>query len=108
VGKAYDPVGWELWYPLRKRYEAGDYAEVAQQLRDVVAEAPEYGLLYYNLACLESLTGQEAEAVEHLRKAIELSEQFRAYARQDSDLDAIRDDPAVKELIASDESGARL
>jgi tetratricopeptide (TPR) repeat protein len=108
AGKAYEPVGWELWYPLRKRYEAGEHAEVMEQLREVVAEAPEYGLLFYNLACLESLTGQEAEAVEHLRKAIELSEQFRAYARQDSDLDAIRDDPAVKELLASDESGARL
>jgi tetratricopeptide (TPR) repeat protein len=104
AGKAYDPVGWELWYPLRKQYEAGNYADVVPQLREVVAQAPEYGLLFYNLACLESLTGQEAEAIQHLRKAIELSEQFRAYARQDSDLDAIRDDPAVKELLASDES----
>ncbi len=105
AGKAYDPVGWELWYPLRKQYEAGNYADVVPKLREVVAEAPQYGLLFYNLACLESLTGQEAEAIEHLRTAIELSEQFRAYARQDSDLDAIRDDPAVKELLASDESG---
>ena len=100
AGKAYEPIGWELWYPLRKRYEAGEHAEVAQELREAVADAPEYGLLFYNLACLESLTGEEADAIEHLRKAIELSEQFRGYARQDSDLDAIRDDPAVKELLA--------
>jgi quercetin dioxygenase-like cupin family protein len=104
AGKAYEPVGWELWYPLRKRYEAGEHAEVMEQLREIVAESPEYGLLFYNLACLESLTGHDAEAIEHLRKAIELSEQFRAYARQDSDLDAIRDDPAVKELLAGDQS----
>jgi tetratricopeptide (TPR) repeat protein len=102
AGKAYDPIGWELWYPLRKQYEAGNYADLVPQLREVVAQAPEYGLLFYNLACLESLTGQEAEAIQHLRRAIELSEQFRAYARQDSDLDAIRDDPAVKELLASE------
>jgi len=38
--------------------------------------------------------------LKHLRRAIELSEQFRDYARQDSDLDAIRDQPAVKELLA--------
>jgi len=104
VGKAYEPVGWELWYPLRKRYEAGEHAEVMEQLREIVAEAPDYGLLFYNLACLESLTGHETEAIEHLHKAIELSEQFRGYARQDSDLDAIRDDPAVQELLAGDES----
>jgi tetratricopeptide (TPR) repeat protein len=106
VGKAYEPVGWELWYPLRKQYEAGDYAEVLPQLRQAVAEAPQYGLLVYNLACLESLTGREAEAIGHLRKAIELSERFRTFARQDPDLDAIRGDPAVKELLAGDEGGA--
>ena len=33
-----------------------------------------------------------------------LSEQFRAYARQDSDLDAVRDDPAVMDPLANDES----
>ena len=102
VGKAYDPVGWELWYPLRKEYEAGKHAEVAAKLREVVADAPQYGLLHYNLACLESVTGREAEAIEHLQKAIELNGEFRGYARQDSDLDAIRDDPAVKELLAAE------
>jgi hypothetical protein len=101
VGKAYDPVGWELWYPLRKRYEAGEHAEVLTEMRQVVADAPQYGLLTYNLACLESLGGDKAAALEHLRKAIELSEQFRDYARQDSDLDAVRDDPAFEELMAS-------
>jgi tetratricopeptide (TPR) repeat protein len=107
AGKAYEPVGWELWYPLRKRYEAGDHAAVLEQLREVVEQAPQYGLLAYNLACLESLAGEKAKAIEHLRKSIELSEQFREYARQDSDLDAIRDDPAVKELLAADSAEAR-
>ena len=99
-GKAYEPVGWELWYPLRKLYEAGDYAEVVARGREAIAAGPEYALLFYNVACCESLTGQTTDAIEHLRRAIELSEQFRDYARKDSDLDAIRDEPAVKELLA--------
>ena len=98
-GKPYDPVGWELWYPLRKLYEAGEHAEVVARGREAVESNPRYGLLFYNLACCESLTGETADAVEHLRRAIELSEQFRDYAKQDSDLDAIRDQPAVKELL---------
>jgi tetratricopeptide (TPR) repeat protein len=106
AGKPYEPVGWELWYPLRKRYEAGEHAEVAAQLREVVAEAPQYALLFYNLACLESLAGNRPEAIQHLRKAIELSEQFREYARHDSDLDAVRDDPAFEELTAEKEEEA--
>ena len=105
AGKANEPVGWELGYPLRKRSESGDHAAVAAELRDVVAEAPQYALLFYNLACLESLTGHPTEAIQHLRKAIELSGQFREYARHDSDLDAIRDDPAFEELTAAEEEG---
>lgn len=103
-GTPYEPLGWELWYPLRKRYEAGEHAEVAAELRELVAEAPQYGLLFYNLACLESLTGERAAAIEHLSKAIELSERFREYAKQDSDLDPLRDDPAFEELVQGSEA----
>jgi Cupin domain len=104
AGKAYEPVGWELWYPLRKRYEAGEHAEVATELRELVAEAPQYGLLFYNLACLESLTGDRTAAMEHLKSAIDLSEGFREYAKQDSDLDPLRDDPAFEELLEGSEA----
>jgi tetratricopeptide (TPR) repeat protein len=98
-GKAYEPVGWELWAPLRAQYEAGEHAEVADRLREVVDANPQYALLFFNLACLESLTGRTADAIDHLRKAIEMSERFREYARSDSDLDAIRGEPAFQELV---------
>ena len=100
-GKAYTPFGWELWAPLRPRYEAGEHAEVAAALREVIASSPQYGLLFYNLACCESLTGESAEALEHLRTAIGLSDMFRGYAKNDSDLDAIRGEPAFDEIVAS-------
>ena len=100
-GKPYDPVGWELWYPLRRLYEAGDYPEVVERGREVIESNPPCGQLFYNVACCESLIGQSTEALEHLRKAIELSEQFRDYAKNDSDLDPIRGEPAFQELVAS-------
>ena len=98
-GKAHEPNGWELWAPLRPLYEAGENAEVADRLRVLVEAHPQYALLFYNLACCESLTGRKTDAIDHLRRAIEMSEEFRAYAQDDSDLDPIRDDPAFKELI---------
>jgi glyoxylase-like metal-dependent hydrolase (beta-lactamase superfamily II) len=98
-GEAYYPAGWELWYPLRQRYLAGERAEVLEPLRKIVAENPQYALLHYNLACLESLNGNRAEAIEQLGEAIELQEQFRKYAKNDPDLDAVRDDPAFKDLV---------
>jgi hypothetical protein len=100
-GKAYDPVGWELWMPLGRQYEAGEHEAVAERLRKVVDENPQYALLYYNLACLESLTGETDEAMVHLRRSIEMSERFRDYAKGDSDLDAIRNDPSIEELVGA-------
>jgi tetratricopeptide (TPR) repeat protein len=102
-GQAYEPIGWELWAELRPLYEAGEYAEAADRARALVEANPEYPALAYNLACCESLAGRTADALEHLRQALEKSEQLRALAKEDSDLDAIRNEPAFKELIG--ESG---
>jgi tetratricopeptide (TPR) repeat protein len=96
---AYDARGWELWAPLVPLYEAGEYAEVAHRLRVLVDASPQYALLLYNLACCESLSGRTTDALDHLQRAIELSEEFRDSAKDDSDLDPIRDEPAFKQLI---------
>jgi len=98
-GKAYEARGWELWAPLAPLYQAGEYAEVANRLRALVAATPQYPMLFFNLACCESLAGRTSDALDHLRHAIEMSEEFRHSARDDSDLDPIRDDPAFKQLI---------
>ena len=98
-GKAYEPHGWELWAPLNPLYEAGAYGEAADRGR-VLAEAhPQYADLFYNVACCESLAGRTADAINRLRRAVELSERFRAYAQDDSDFDPIRNEPAFNELI---------
>jgi hypothetical protein len=98
-GKAYEARGWELWAPLAPLYQAGEYAEVADRLTAVVAAAPQYPMLFFNLACCESLSGRTSDALDHLRHATEMSEEFRASAKSDSDLDPIRNEPAFKELI---------
>ena len=98
-GQAYEPHGYEVWAPLRPLYEAGEYAEVADRGRQVIEEHPEYTFVIYNVACCESLAGRTEDAIEHLRLAIDGSEQFRAYARDDSDFDPIRAEPAFKQLV---------
>ena len=100
-GKPYQPFGWEIWSPLRPLYEAGEYEQAAARARELVAANPEYPMLAYNLACLESLTGRKAEALEHLRQVVGESEQLRAMAKADSDFDPIRDDPAFKEIVGA-------
>jgi tetratricopeptide (TPR) repeat protein len=98
-GKAYEPDGWELWAPLNPLYDAGEYAEAADRGRQLVAAHPQYAGLLYNLACCESLAGRTVDALDHLGRAIDRSEQSRSYAKDDSDFDPIRDEPGFKELI---------
>ncbi len=100
-GKAYEPDGWELWAPLNILYDAREYAEASERGRQLVEAHPQYAGLFFNLACCESLAGQTDHAVEHLRRAIDLSERFRSYAVDDPDFDPIREEPAFKELTAS-------
>ena len=90
-GKQYEPDGWELWAPLNPLYEAGEYAEAADRGRQLVEAHPQYAGLLYNLACCESLAGRTGDAIDHLRLAIERSDESRSWAQDDSDFDPIRD-----------------
>jgi tetratricopeptide (TPR) repeat protein len=100
-GKAYEPDGSEIWMPLHHLYEAGKYAEAADRGRELIEAHPEYAGPLYNLACCESLAGRTAEAIEHLRLAIDRSERLRSLAAEDSDFDPIRDEPAFQELASN-------
>ena len=98
-GKAYESHGWEIWAPLNRLYQAGEYAEAADRGSELLADNPEYPALFYNVACVESLAGRKDDALEHLREAVEKSEQLRTLAADDSDLDAIREEPGFKALV---------
>ncbi|HEX5558592.1 MAG TPA: tetratricopeptide repeat protein [Gaiellales bacterium] len=98
-GQAYEPDGWELWAPVGHLYQEGRYEEAADMARGIVEAHPEYPALLYNLACCESLAGRRDDAVRHLRSAIERSAQLRRLAVEDDDVAAIRDDPAIRELL---------
>jgi len=90
----------ELWWDsARSLYEAGNYAEAAAKGRELIEARPDQPYLYFNTACCESLAGQTTEAIEHLRRAIEMWDGCREMAEHDSDLDAIRDEPAFQALV---------
>ena len=89
----------ELWWPLIPLYDAGEYAELADRGRELLAAYPDYPDLLYNVACAESLAGQTEDALEHLARAVELSGGFvRGLAKDDSDFDPIRDEPKFEQL----------
>lgn len=88
----------ELWEPVQPLYAAGRYAEAADLGRKLLEARPDQAYLFYNVACCESLAGQTADAIEHLRLAIDKWEGCRELAQGDSDFDPIRGEPAFEEL----------
>ncbi len=90
----------ELWWEsARPLYEAGKYADAAETGRDLIEARPDQPYLYFNTACCESLAGETADAIDHLRQAIDMWDGCREMAKQDSDFDPIRDEPAFQALV---------
>jgi uncharacterized Ntn-hydrolase superfamily protein len=86
---------WSAWYAARRAYglsEAGRNEEAVVELRRVLERRPDDAMTLYNLACVESLAGVRADAVAHLRRAIELEPSYRGLARSDRDFEPIRDE----------------
>jgi hypothetical protein len=96
-GEVYEASGFEVWLPITPLYEAGKYAEAADRGRELIEENPDYAGLLYNVRAARA-SPRKADAIEHLRGAIERSERFRSFAAGDSDFDPIREEPAFKEL----------
>jgi len=99
VGQPYHGGGWEVWAPFHPRFEAGEYEAVIEDARETL-EASGYAAPLYNLACCEALAGRKDDAIGHLRTAIEKRPSLRDLAKEDTDLDPLRDEPAFKELVA--------
>ena len=103
-GEAFTVSPWEeSWREGQEAmalYREKKYAEAADVLREAVQRHPESAGLYYNLACFDSMAGAEPEAVAaSLGRSIELFPGFRDFAREDSDFDPVREEPAVRELL---------
>jgi tetratricopeptide (TPR) repeat protein len=92
-GAAYSAPGWEHSAVGADAYRRGDFAAAVTLLRQAQSDHPDVVAVLYNLACCEALSGQRTEALEHLRRAVELDPKIARHARSDADLESIRDDP---------------
>jgi len=98
IGLPYEAGGWEVWAEFHPAFEAGEYEAVIEQAREPL-EASGYASPLYNLACCEALAGHTEDAIAHLRVALERRPSLRDLAKEDSDFDSLRDEPAFRELV---------
>ncbi len=83
---------WEYFFPALPHLRDGDYDTARAILEKALTEldAP---VIHYQLACVESLSGNAERALAELQIAVDGADRFRAHTQTDADLDAIRDDP---------------
>jgi tetratricopeptide (TPR) repeat protein len=106
-GEAFEPVEWERGAQALRHWETKDWDAAIADLSELHGEYPDDAMILYNLACAESLAGRREDALGHLQQSVQLDGKFAEHAADDSDLDAIRDDPEFSAIAGqANSSGA--
>jgi tetratricopeptide (TPR) repeat protein len=96
-GKAYEPSPQEAADAF-VAYSAGDYETAIVKQLVAIEKRPNDPVVHFNAGCFAARAGRVDEAIEHLRRAVELNERIKELAATDEDLDSIREDQRFAEL----------
>jgi tetratricopeptide (TPR) repeat protein len=96
-GKAYEPSPQEAADAF-VAYNAGDYETALTKQLVALEKRPNDPVTHFNAGCFAARAGRVDEAIEHLRRAVELNERVKELAATDEDLDSIREDKRFAEL----------
>src|SRR5262245_33320133 len=99
----------EWVYAATVALNAGDESTTIRHLQRALAEDSRHDHARYMMAVVAVRRGDTAGALDHLRQAISLNPENRSLARQDPELEALRDDPAFRAAVeaAASDQGAR-
>jgi tetratricopeptide (TPR) repeat protein len=89
----------ERVYAATVALNAGDTAAALDHLQRALDDSPDSDHAHYIMSVALAAKGQSAEALEHLRRAISLNPENRSLARQDPDLEAVRNVDGFRELL---------
>jgi|1185.fasta_scaffold54031_2 quercetin dioxygenase-like cupin family protein len=100
-GEAHAPSGWTDWVVADALRRDGRVEEGRQAIRQMLERHGRFWGAPYNAACYEVLAGDNGAAIEYLLEAKRMdAASVRELAAEDSDLDALRDDPRFAEVLA--------
>jgi len=89
----------EWVYAATVAQNSGDVASALRHLQRALTEDPRHEHAHYMMAVASAQRRDTAAAVDHLRRAIAMNPENRSRARQDADLDPIRDDAGFRAAI---------
>jgi tetratricopeptide (TPR) repeat protein len=100
AGEAFTPSVWESYFSAAPLAREGRYDEAIALMEADAEQHGEKPAFLYNLACFEALGGRREQAVAHVVQAIEAAPRFARWAKEDSDLESIRDDPRFADALS--------
>ncbi len=77
----------------------GEYEKGLDWARRALTLEPDDPMVLYNVACIYSLAGRAAEALDCLEKSVDAGLTQRGWFEHDSNLDFVRDDPRFQALL---------
>ena len=89
----------ERVYAATMALSAGDADAALGHVKSAIEQEPGSHRAHYMMAVIRSTRSETDQAVEHLRRAIELNPDSRSVARQDADLERLRQHPTVRTLL---------
>jgi hypothetical protein len=92
VPGTHEPSPWEYFFPALPAIREHDY-DTARRILEAALEDTDAPAVHYQLACVESLSGNRERALDELEIAVAGGKRFRDWAVADEDFAAIRDDP---------------
>jgi tetratricopeptide (TPR) repeat protein len=97
----------ERVYAATMSLNAGDHSMALNHLQKALDEDPESDHAHYIMAVALNMRGRQDEALAHLRQAVALNPENRSLARQDPDLDGLRDHDAFRSVLDTPSDPAR-
>ncbi|MGB2713725.1 MAG: tetratricopeptide repeat protein [Vicinamibacterales bacterium] len=97
----------ERVYAATMALNAGDPTAALDHLQRALTDAPDSDHAHYIMAVTLASQGQPARALEHLRRSVELNPDNRALARQDPDLEDVRELEGFRDVIDAPAGSSR-
>jgi Tfp pilus assembly protein PilF len=97
----------ERVYAATVALNSGDHAGALDHLQRALTEDPDSDHAHYTMAVALGMKGRLDEALDHLRNAIGLNPDNRALARQDPDLESVRDHDSFRAVLDTPASSRR-